>query len=424
VTEERSDILIIGAGAAGLMAGISAGRKLRQSVRRGRIIVIDGAARLGAKILISGGGRCNVTHEVVRAEDFNGSSRPAIRKVLRTFDVPDTVEFFESIGVELKREETGKMFPLTDSARTVLDALVDEAHAAGCEILTRTKALGVVHDGAMFQVTTDNGSFAAPTLVLAAGGKSIPKTGSDGSAFVLAESLGHSVLEPFPALVPLVFPSGHWLTALSGVTLPMTIAVEAKNGRVIERCSGSAVLTHFGISGPAALDISRHWLAARRSDPEVRVVANFTGMQLNELDEELVQAAVERPRAFVSSHFLLAERLVAAVLENAAGVSPQTQLVRMKRDERKRVARAFTSLELSVVADRGFDYAEVTAGGVPLAELHGDSLESRKTPGLFLCGEVLDVDGRIGGFNFQWAWASGRLAGIAAARDLIAHHRD
>jgi predicted Rossmann fold flavoprotein len=206
---ERVDLLVVGAGAAGLMAAIFAARAARESRRPARVVAVDGAVRLGAKILVAGGGRCNVTHDVVHPEDFNGASRNLVARVLRSFTVEQTVEFFGSLGVRLKREEGGKLFPTTDRARTVLEALVSAASTAGAELREATRVTSVAMSGDRFLVETKRGRFDSTALVLATGGRSVPKSGSDGFGYELARTLGHSVTETWPALVPLLLPKGH-----------------------------------------------------------------------------------------------------------------------------------------------------------------------------------------------------------------------
>jgi len=375
---EHYDVAVIGAGAAGLMAAIAASRA------GARVVAIDGAKKIGAKILISGGGRCNVTNEVVRAEDFNGS-RNAIAKVLRTFDVSSTVAFFDELGVKLKREETGKLFPVSNRARDIVDALLRAAE--GVEIVTGIRVESI-ESGFVI-----NGSIHADRVILAAGGRSVPKTGSDGSGYTLARMLGHTVTPAFPALVPLVVEKGHWVDA--------ELAVKSPTGRVLQRHRGSMLFTHFGLSGPVVLDISRHWIA----NHPATLSANFLpGETFESVDLALIAAAKRNPHATIVSVLHLPDRLVARL-------TPETALGRLSKDDRRRIVRDLVDYTLPVVRDRGFEYAEVTAGGVPLSEVDVGTMESRICPNLYLCGEILDVDGRIGGFNFQWAWASGRLAG-------------
>lgn len=392
------------------------------------MVVYDGAAKIGAKILISGGGRCNVTHDVVTADDFNGN-RNAIAKVLRTFTVEQTVAWFASMGVELKREETGKLFPVSDRARTIVDALLAAAGGVEFRLGTRIESIADV---------------SAKRVILATGGRSVPKTGSDGHGYAMVRDVGHSVTELFPALVPLVLPSDHWMTSISGTSTDAELAVRAASGRIVARHRGSMLFTHFGLSGPVVLDISRHWIASQRIAEQGTLVANFLpGETFESLEAMLVAEAQRNPRATVASVLRgrLPERLL-TILGRGAGDSPAVPpaarrheppgqrpeprqasgaqpIGQLVKEERRRIVRSFVEQIVPVERDRGFDYAEVTAGGVPLSEIDLATMASRKRDGLFLCGEILDVDGRIGGYNFQWAWASGRLAGMHAAKSVF-----
>jgi predicted Rossmann fold flavoprotein len=413
VNTSSYDIAVIGAGAAGLMAAIQAGR----AAPARRIVAVDGAARLGAKILIAGGGRCNVTHHAVDETAFAGSTPKAIRNVLRRFDVPDTVRFFQELGVELKREETGKLFPVTDRAQTVLDALLTAAGAAGVRLLTGWRAAGVRRDGDGFVVEPANAAqtpVRSRRLVLATGGKSVPRTGSDGGGYALARSLGHAITpRVLPALVPLLLPEGHPLTGLRGIAFEAGLTVVSGTGKRGKHMAGSVLCTHFGLSGPAVLDVSRYFVDVRAEDRQSRLV-------MNAWPHADPKALEDRLRSLGSRTVLglLRERLpdrLGRVLLGLAGIPEDRTGAALTRDERRELLRTLTAMDLPITGDRGFRYAEVTAGGVPLSELRLATLESRFAPGLHLCGEICDVDGRIGGFNFQWAWASGTAAGRGAA---------
>ncbi len=411
----QHDILIIGAGAAGLMAAIHAARSAPTDHR---ITVLDGARRIGTKILVSGGGRCNVTHDVVTPEDYAGSKRNQIAKVLRTFTVEQTIDFFRDIGVELKREGTGKLFPTTDSAQTVLDALMRTVHDAGAEVLGGHRVEAVSYRDGIFTVTTEHGDLTARKLILATGGKSLPKTGSDGLGYSFAESLGHTVTDTTPALVPLVLPKKHYLTKLSGLTLDVQLTVTAASGKALHRQTGSMLLTHFGLTGPAAMDISRHYIAAQAQDAGTTLSANLLpGMTYEQVEAHLLAVSQVRGKSAVGTIISddLPKRLVELLLTQAVDIDPLTPMARVSKAQRISLAQALTALPLPIVRDRGYLFAEVTAGGVPLDELDLKTMQSRVCPGLYLCGEILDVDGRIGGYNFQWAWCSGRLAGTSAA---------
>jgi predicted Rossmann fold flavoprotein len=403
-------VAVVGAGAAGLMAAIEAARggKCRE------VVVLDGARTLGAKILISGGGRCNVTHHAVDETAFAGSTRPAIRKVLRRFDVGRTVEFFAVLGVELKREETGKLFPVSDRARTVLDALLRAVREAGVVVRTawRVEAVERAAAGAFVLRSASGERLEVDRVVLAPGGRSLPKTGSDGHGYALARSLGHSITpRVLPALVPLTLPRDHPLCALSGLSVPVRVEVRSSSGRRLAQIEGSLLCTHFGLSGPAALDISRYWIDARLDDPSATLVVCWLPSGTPEaLDTALRSLGAGTPGSLLAKW--LPDRLARALC-TLADVDPSRPGHKLTRQDRASLARAVFEMPAPVTGDRGFGYAEVTAGGVPLAEVRLETMESRVCPGLYLCGEICDVDGRIGGFNFQWAWASGHVAGAS-----------
>ena len=412
-TVDLVDLAIVGAGAAGLMAAIQAARREPDL----RILVLDGARSLGAKILVAGGGRCNVTHFEVEAGDFAGSSRNAIAKVLRELPVPATIDFFRGIGVELKREPTGKLFPVTDQARTVLEALLRAAREAGVKLLYPRRVMAISRTPEGFTLAGDWGEIAAARVILAAGGQALPKSGSDGSGFALARALGHTTTATiFPSLVPLVVEDDHWLRTVQGIAAPAGIEVRGGSGKRLSTFRGDLLCTHFGLSGPVVLDASRHYLAARQSDPQARfVVAFLPDATAENLTLELANLARRSLGRWLAEK--LPDRLADALLRSA-GLDPAANALRLKKEERQALLRALLEHEIPVTGDRGFVHAEATAGGIPLAQIRLETMESRLCPGLHLCGEILDVDGRIGGFNFQWAWASGSVAGRAAAAAL------
>lgn len=402
---DSADIVIIGAGAAGLMAAIWA----RRTNPNRQIVVLDGAATLGAKILVSGGARCNVTHDEVDETAYAGGSRNAIKKVLRRFDVPQTVRFFREIGVDLKREETGKLFPVTNSARTVLDALLT---AAAVEIKHPRRVESLTRDERGFVISGAWGEITAPKVILATGGKSLPKSGSDGHGYTLARAMGHTLTRRiFPALVPLTLPRDHFLTTLSGITLPVTLEVRTSTGKRLAAFTDSTLLTHFGLSGPAPLDISRYYTDARLDDPAAQLIANWIPDTTPEaFDSELVTLSKGSILRLLGGR--LPERLIRALCAETGIEAGET----LTREKRKAFAQMVTAYPLPITGDRGYLYAEVTAGGIPLDEIRLETMESRGCAGLHVCGEICDVDGRIGGYNFQWAWASGYVAGISVGK--------
>jgi hypothetical protein len=409
------DIAVVGGGAAGLVAAIFAARRLPGK----RVVVLDGARRLGAKILVSGGGRCNVTNRVVSAGDYWGGDRRVIDSVLRAFPSADAAAFFESLGVGLHEEDDSKLFPDSGNARTVVDALVAAAARAGVEIRHDRRVDGVRATSApAFTVQGSGWSAQARRVVLATGGLSLPKTGSDGGGLAIAASLGHRIVPTTPALVPLVL-GGTFHHHLAGVSHDAALSITGDGLRFVT-LRGALLWTHVGVSGPVALDASRHWHRAMIEGRNAELRLSFLpSLDFTGVERALLGRAAARPAAMI--HTVLADLLPAAVgatLLASAGIDPHTRLAQLSRDGRRRLAHALVSWPLPVTGSRGYNYAEATAGGVTLDEINRGTMESKACPGLFLVGEILDVDGRLGGFNFQWAWSSAYVAARGLA-DLL-----
>ena len=424
---EEVDIAVIGAGAAGLTAAIFAAEAVQGRDEEGkcRLIVLDGAKSFGAKILISGGGRCNVTHAVVRSQDFHGP-QPMIRHILSAFSQQATCRWFASLGVELKQEETGKLFPVTNKARTVLDALLHRCRELGIVLLAQHRVNDIqpshtdrVSAEPCFIIEHSQGTLLARRVILATGGRSLPRTGSDGYGWDLACRLGHTVTENSPALVPLVLEPSMFHAELSGLSqvVELTTAVE---GKVIDRRTGSALWTHFGISGPVVMDSSRFWTKATAAGVSVELRGNFCpGQDFAQMNRWILGRAAERPKQSIAK--ALSQRVperFAAALCRWHGIDAFSAIAQLPHGQRRDLVHGLTAFRLPVLRDRGWNYAEVTAGGVPLSEIDFRTMASRTIPGLYMIGEMLDCDGRIGGFNFQWAWATGYAAGRAAVASL------
>ncbi|MBX9657242.1 MAG: NAD(P)/FAD-dependent oxidoreductase [Nitrospiraceae bacterium] len=419
MSDSIADICIIGSGAAGLAAAIFAGEVASSPSRT--IVVLDGVKTIGAKILVSGGGRCNVTHDEVSSTDFFGN-RHIIKNVLAGFSVERTVEWFASMGVELKREETGKLFPVTDKARTVLNALVDRCRKVGVTICPDHRVHTIERTAGAdkgFQVHHTHGTLVAKKLILATGGRSIPKSGSDGFGYELARRLGHQVTVTVPALVPLVLADTMFHKTLSGLSHEVELTTTV-NGKSVDVRTGSLLWTHFGISGPVVMDASRFWCLAREREEPAEVYGNFLpGQTQEQVRQWFMEQARDHPRRSLVK--TLAQRLPERFAESLiqyAGCDGQTVSAQLPRKDRDCLLSLLTKFPIPIAQDRGWNYAEVTAGGVPLEEINFRTMESKLVPGLYLIGEILNCDGRIGGFNFQWAWATGHLAGVAAVRSL------
>jgi predicted Rossmann fold flavoprotein len=406
----RLPLAVVGAGAAGLVAAIFAARAGQQ------VVLIDGRRRPGAKILVSGGGRCNVLPVHMQPEDyFTGSSKHAMRNILCSWPLAQMRQFFaEELGVPLKEEATGKVFPRSDSARDILAGLLGEVHRLGVTCRFGTRVVGLrrtaIAPGLGLDLQIEGcDSLLNHAVVLACGGLSMPRTGSDGAGYRLARGLGHTLRAPYPALVPLTGDSADFKT-LSGVALPVRISTHSAASD--QHCSGDLLFTHRGFSGPAALNISRH-VTAPHAGP-VQVTAHFN----DAIDWPAVLQEAPQRSCYAALHAHLPKRL-AEVLLRQADLALERRVGTLTRAQRLRLQQLLCACVLPHSGSEGYATAEVTAGGIPLEEMVTRTLESRLCPGLYIAGEMLDVTGKLGGYNFLWAWASGRRVGMAAAMATV-----
>ncbi len=409
-----ADVMIIGAGAAGLATAIFAAR----SAGDRRVTILNGMGKPGAKVLLSGGGRCNITHAVVSPADYYGGSPHTIRRVLSAFTVEQTVAFFEGLGVPLRAEKDGKLFPTTNRAATVLDALLAEAQRLSVRILPHHRVTDIKVQKNEFKITTASESLTAGKVVLATGGMSYPGTGSDGSGYRLAEAIGHSIVPPTPALAPFLL-EGDFHRPLSGVSQEVELTVRVHDAKPV-RLRGPLLWTHFGVSGPVVLDASRVWFRARAENRPAAVSISFLpDADFQAAEHRLMDLASEHPRSLLRNilNTLLPSRVGEALLAHR-GIDGNSRMAALTKESRRRLTHALIDWELTVRGEHDFDRAEVTAGGVRLDEIDARTMESRVCPGLHLTGELLDVDGRVGGFNLQWAWSSAWVC----ARGLLASH--
>jgi hypothetical protein len=414
------NVAIVGAGAAGLATAIFAARKNPAIA----IAVLDGAKKPGAKILVSGGGRCNVTNTVVMASDFRGVSSNIVRRILDRFTADQAVAFFREIGVSLHVEPGGKFFPHSNSARTVLDALLKEVERRGIRLLTDHRVTTIDRENDLFRLSTSGGPLLARRVVLATGGLSLPKTGSDGAGYRIATSLDHTVVPTTPALAPLLLKEGFHVE-LSGISHPVELTLRVEGEKPV-RVAGPMLWTHFGVSGPAALDASRFWHRAEIEKRPVAMTANLLpGEDLASIEKKMLALARSHPTTHLRNLLstLVPAQLATTVLKRL-GLEGATPMAHLRQEDRRRLLRAMVDWPMAVSGSRGYNYAEVTAGGVPLSEVDPATLVSRRSPGLYFAGEILDVDGRLGGFNFQWAWSSAWVVASALATLLQGHDRD
>jgi predicted Rossmann fold flavoprotein len=401
------DVVVIGAGAAGLMAAISAAERGR------RTLVLEKNRKPGVKILMSGGTRCNITHATDNRGIVDAYGPPGrfLHSALAALSVDDTITVFETEGVLTKVEETGKVFPVSNRAVDVLDALLHR--------LNRSEATLVLNEPVLDMRRTDEGFFlktpfrelVTSRVVLTTGGQSYPGSGTTGDGYRLLAKFGHTIVPPRPALVPITV-AVPWVTELRGITVPNTVLRVLKGEQLLAQRRGSVLLAHFGLSGPVALDVSRS--VSGHPDPasltvEIDLLPGTKDESLEELlRQESASAGKKQLAGILAAEF--PRRLAEALLLHI-GLPANRTAAALSKAERRRVVAAVKHLRLPVTGTLGFKKAEVTAGGVALNEVDSRTMQSKLVPGLFIAGEVLDLDGPIGGYNFQAAWSTGWLAG-------------
>jgi len=403
------DAIVIGAGAAGLMAAIHAAERGR------RALLLEKGKKAGVKILMSGGTRCNITHDcdargIITAFGANGKF---LHSPLAALGPRETVAFFEREGVATKVEETGKVFPVSNRAVDVLDALLRRLARSGATLALNEPVGDIVKnpDGG-FRVVTSARTLTCQNVLITSGGKSYPGSGTTGDGYAWAMSFGHTIVPPRPALVPLTV-QADWIAGLRGITLPdVTLRVLADDGQVLAHRRGSLLFAHFGLSGPAALDVSR--VISGHSHPaaltlEMDFLPTETEPQFEEFVRIETSASGKQLLAVV-----LATKLIRRVVDQLlvlCGLAIDRRAAALSKPDRQKLVAAVKRLRIPLRGTLGFEKAEVTAGGVSLKEVDSRTMQSKMQPGLYFAGEILDLDGWIGGYNFQSAWSTGWLAG-------------
>jgi predicted Rossmann fold flavoprotein len=405
------DVIVIGAGACGLMAAV------RAAERGARTLLLEKNRKAGVKILMSGGTRCNITHATVNrgiVEAFGPNGR-FLHSALAALSVEDTVHFFEAEGVATKVEETGKIFPVSNKAIDVLNALLNRLHRSGASLSLAEPVLDLRPSDGGFTLTSPGRDLSARQVILTTGGQSYPGSGTTGDGYTFAARFGHTIVAPRPALVPIRV-NAPWVAGLRGVTLP-DVGLRVRDGEtVLMARRGSLLFAHFGVSGPVALDLSR--VISGHSWPadltlEVDLLPATKEAELDELLRAESAASGKKQLAVVLASRL--PRSVCDILLTLAGLPADRRAAGLSKEDRRRLTRLIKSLALPVIGTLGFEKAEVTAGGVALDEVDSRNMRSKLNPNLFIAGEVLDLDGPIGGYNFQAAWSTGWLAGMKAA---------
>ncbi|BBA77335.1 NAD(P)/FAD-dependent oxidoreductase [Bacillus velezensis] len=412
------DVIVIGGGPSGLMAAIAAGEEGAD------VLLIDKGNKLGRKLAISGGGRCNVTNrlpveEIIKHIPGNGRF---LYSAFSEFNNEDIIAFFEKLGIQLKEEDHGRMFPVTDKAQSVVDALLNRLKQLNVTIRTNEKIKEVRYEnGRTAGITTNNDEHInADAVIIAVGGKSVPHTGSTGDGYAWAEAAGHTVTELFPTEVP-VTSSEPFIKqkTLQGLSLRNTaVSVLNKKGKPIVTHVMDMLFTHFGLSGPAILRCSQFVVKELKKQPDVKLrIDLFPGINEEELFQKMHKELKDAPKKALKNALKpwMQERYLLFLLERN-GLDPQTSFTELPKDQFRAFVKDCKQFTVAADGTLSLDKAFVTGGGVSVKEIEPKQMASKKMEGLYFCGEILDIHGYTGGYNITSAFVTGRLAGLNAGR--------
>lgn len=408
---EAQSLFVVGGGSSGMMAAITAARC------GCRVVLLEGRDRVGKKLLATGNGRCNLTNRDSVPARFHGGDGRFVAAVLSRFPAGVAVDFFEELGIACTVEGEGRIYPRCGQASAVLDVLRWEMERLKIDVRTGHAVRAIASKGPGFALTLNaGGELQAKRLVLATGGMAAPQFGSDGSGLRLAKALGHTVVEPVAALVPLRLGSDY-TRRLKGVSFAGSGTLCCQ-GETLRSEAGEFLFTDNGISGLPVLQLSRTASVAMKQQHAVQIVLDlFPESDLDDLAAALESRLARQADKTIAEAMvgLLNKRLIPVVLTEAGIIDLTQPAARLSAANRNALARLLKDWSLPVSGTMPWPEAQVTAGGIALDEIDPENLESRLLPGLFFCGEILDVDGDCGGFNLQWAWSSGFVAGRSAA---------
>ena len=402
----NEDTIIIGAGAAGLAAAITLGRAGKT------VVVFEKNTKAGKKILVSGNGKCNITNQKISTSRFHGQAPEFISHVLQTYDFQKIKTFFDSLGLALTEGKSGQMFPMSLQASTVVELLLYEAQHVGVKILYESAILKLEKRGEGFYLESNHGDFNTTNLIIASGSPAAPQLGGTEDGYAFAKSLGHTITALSPALVQLCS-DASWVKRCAGVKIPGLAKLYA-NGEYISEKKGDLLFTNYGISGLAILDISRE-ASTRLGQGEYcdLVLDLLPGFNKEQLTNMLLNRISSESHKHIELwlYAIMNKKIAPIIIEQSKCIAKVEK--ELNRKEIGKLVYAIKNLKLPLSGTKGYEGAEVTAGGVKTTEVGADTMESKIVPNLYFAGEILDVDGDRGGFNFHFAWASGLSAGKA-----------
>ena len=413
--KQKVDIIVIGGGASGLIACSAAAAK------NVSVTLIDKNDKLGKKLRITGKGRCNITNNRDVRELIENIPRGGrfLQGALSKLSAQDTMSFFEGIGVKVKTERGERVFPVSDSANEVADALLRHARKTGVHIENDTAVSILTENGAVTGVKTKSGTMPCNSAIIATGGLSYPLTGSTGDGYRMAQALGHAVTALEPSLVPLV-EDGDFCGRMQGLTLKnIRIFVHDGGKKPVYEDFGELLFTHFGLSGPVILSASAHMRDFDNKKYHILIDLK-PGLDEKKLDTRILSDfAKYSNRDFANSLSDLLNRLMIPVVIERSGIPPDTKVHSISREQRQALLKIIKGFRVDIASARPVDEAVVTSGGISLKEINPATMESKLIKGLFFAGEVIDADAYTGGYNLQIAWSTGRLAGDSAAKFII-----
>ena len=407
----RKQVIIVGGGAAGMMAAISARRM------GANVTILERNPRIGKKILATGNGRCNFTNIEADIHCYHGKNPQFVKNALESFNAVDTIKFFEKLGIAHKVEDLGKVFPMSDQASSILDVLLYELNESGVHIICDALVKNIEKKNYKFEIEAENGkTYPADSVIITAGGKAMPASGSDGSGYDLAVKLGHKVTDIFPALVQLML-EGSFFKSIDGVKFVGTAEI-IHNDRSLAKDRGDILFANYGISGPPILQISRKAGELIRDNKDAYLKITIMDMLSKEEVRKLInkrfKTAGKKPIDF-SMVGLINKRLIPVILKQAGVDDLKRPAESFSPKEQEPIVDILTDWRFKIKGTRSWPSAQVTAGGIDTREIDQNTMESKLVKGLFFAGEIIDIDGICGGFNLQWAWSSGYIAGQNAA---------
>lgn len=407
----NADLIIAGAGPAGLFAAIQAASNNK------KIMILEKNSSAGKKLLISGSGQCNLTHagDISNFFDHYGENYNFLMGPLYTFDNQKLMKFFKDRGIKFRKARGGKIFPESNQASDILNILLKECNKRNIEIIynSEVKKLNYNNELNKFKIKTSRMDYESKHFLLTTGGKSFPKTGSTGDGFEIAKNLGHQIVKPRPALAPVVI-KDYKFKMLSGISLRNKEISLWRNNQLFKSWRGDLLLTHRGLSGPAIINYSRYM---KKGD---QIKIKLLKYSQEELEKNLMKKIKREGKLNLLNLLIkypLAQRLIEKILE-IANINGRQNAAHLKKEQRKEIIKLFLSLEFEIKSLADFNQSMVTKGGIDLSEINPQTMESKIVKNLFAAGEVLDIDGNTGGYNLQAAFSTAFLAGNEISKRL------